>query len=285
MFDLPKLVDDSIANFFANFIDQMIKIFSQTLANVMSTSISVLEMPLVQNGMKYSQLLAITLLVAKAICEALNTYILYTDGDPDADPGGFVIRVGQATATVMSLPWIVEQVFVFGTKLTNDVAALSVGQAGVKDWTFLLSLILSTGGAVIALTSIAIVILLLIVAIQSGIRGGELALMSVTGSIMALNLTSNNRSIWSAWFKQLIIICCGQALQIFMIKGSLSIVSLASSVSGNTLITLIGWLWVTIKTPKFIQQIAYSTGFTGAVGGTVKQAGSMAIMRRVMRAA
>lgn len=281
MFDLSNLVDGAIGKFLSNFFDQMITFFATTLANIMGTSLDVLSVPLVHNGIIYAQSLAFTLLVLKSMNEAFQTYILYQNGDPDADPTGLLIRTGQAVAIIATLPWIVTQIFTFGSKVAMDVAGLGTGQTGIADWANITALIISTDGSVVALFCIALAIMLLVVGIQATIRGAELALMAVVGPIMALNITANNRSMWSAWFKQVVIICTAQALQIFMLKGALSFLT-NQSVSSNGLLLVFGWLWVTIKSPKFIQQISYSTGFTGAIGGTAKQVGTMYMMRRMM---
>lgn len=275
------MLNDAIADFFANFFDQLISFFANSLADIMGNAVDVLSMPLVENGILYAQSLAFTILVLKGMAEAINTYILHKNGDPDADPKGLVIGVGQAVAIIATLPFVVEQVFTFGSKVATDVANLSSGQTGMSDWTYLTASFASTGGAVVWLFGIFIVIALLVVAIQATIRGAELALMTVVGPIMALNLTSNNTSVWSAWFKQLLILTLSQGLQIFMLEGVLSLLT-SQSISGNGLMLVFGWIWVTIKTPKFLQQFAHSTGFTGAIGGGAKQAGSMYMMRKMM---
>lgn len=281
MQDFLDFVNKCINYFFSSFFNDLISFFGTTLANIMGTAIKVLELPLVVDAVSYSQLLAMTILIVKVMNEAFQTYILYQHGDPQADPGGLLVRTAQAVAVIATLPWIVQQVFDFGSKVSLDVAGLSTGSTGVGDFAFLVAAITATGGTVIAIFCIVVAILLLVVAIQSTIRGAELALMSVLGPIMALNLTANNRSMWSSWFKQLVIICTAQAFQILMLDGVLAL--LASPIDGGGLLFIVGWLWVTIKTPKFVQQFAYSTGFTGAVGGTAKQAGSMAIMKLMMK--
>lgn len=284
MFDLPKLVDNAIATFLSNLFDGIIKFFSNILVDLMSTSQDVLQIPLVQNGILYAQALAFTLLVLKVMNEAYQTYILYQNGDPDADPTGLLVRTAQAAAIIACLPWIVHQIFIFGTKVAKDVANLGTGKMGIDDFQFLKTIIVTSGGSVVAFFCITLVIMLLVVAIQATIRGAELALMAVLGPIMALNLTANNRSIWSSWFRQVVIICTAQAIQIFMLSGALSLLT-SQAISSKGLILVFGWLWVTVKSPKYVQQFAYSTGFTGAVGGTAKQAGSMAVMRMMMRRA
>ena len=258
---------------FANFFNDLLSTFSVFLVDIMSLSQKVLEMPFVQNGVSYAQALAFALLAAKVLSEGINQYILYQSGDPDADPSGLIIRTGKSIAVISTLPWIVLQIFTFGTKVATDVANLGAGKPGSSDFNFLATFVTTTGGLPIIILALIILIMFLVVAIQATIRGAELALMAVLGPIMALNLTSNNQNIWSAWLKQVIIICVSQALQIFMIKGVFTFI--ATGVSTGGLLLVFGWLWVTIKSPKYLQQFAYSSGFSGAVGGTVKQAGSM----------
>ena len=277
---INELLKGMLAFFFTNFLTELINTFSEFLVNIMALSLKVLELPFVKNGVTYAQTLAFALLAAKVICEGINQYILYQSGDPDADPSGLIIRTGQAIAVISTLSWIVLQIFTFGTKVATDVANLNFGNMTVTDLKFLSAFVASTNGMPIAIMSIIIVIMILIIAVQATIRGAELALMAVLGPIMALNLTANNHNVWSSWIKQVIIICVSQALQIFMIKGAFTLV--ATGISTNGLLLLFGWLWVTIKTPKYLQQFAYSTGFTGAIGGTAKQASTMAVMKMVM---
>ncbi|HHV30705.1 MAG TPA: hypothetical protein GXX73_14205 [Clostridium sp.] len=277
---LNELLKGILEYFFTNFLTELITVFSEFLVDIMSLSLKVLELPFVRNGVAYAQALAFALLAAKVIYEGINQYILYQSGDPDADPSGLIIRTGKAIAVISTLPWIVLQIFTFGTKVGTDVAKLDFGKMAVSDFKFISSFTASTGGLPMTLIGIIIVIMVLVVAIQATIRGAELALMAVLGPIMALNLTANNQNVWSSWIKQVIIICTSQALQIFMIKGAFTLI--ATGVSTGGLLVLFGWLWVTIKCPKYLQQFAYSTGFSGTVGGTAKQAGSMAVMRMIM---
>lgn len=284
MFNLSDILMAALKHFFSSFFEDLIGNFATALASIMGASMAVLEIPLVINGIKYAQLLSIVILAVKAGNEAFQTYILYQNGDPDADPNGLLIRTGQAVAIISCLPWILTELFILGSKIALDVAGLGTGTTGIADWAFVTTVIVGSNGLVIPILFVILAVMLLIVAIQATIRGGELALMGVLGPFMALNLTANNRSIWSAWFKQAIIINCTQGLQIFMLMGALALLT-SGSISDAGLLLVFGWLWVTIKSPKYVQQIAYSTGFTGAVGGTAKQAGTFYAMRTMMAGA
>lgn len=279
--DVGSLISNAITKFFADILNQMTNTFADTLADIMGVAVKVLEMPLVENGVFYAQILALTLLVVKGMADTISTYILHKNGDPDADPKGLVIGVAQAVAVISTMPWIVKQVFVFGLKVSQDVANIGVGQTGIADVNLLLSTFLLSGGLLGVLYGLFMVIAFLIVAIQATIRGAEIALMSVIGPVMALNLSSANTNLWSAWFKHLLVLTLSQALQIFMLKGTLSMLT-NQAISGGGILLVFGWIWVTIKTPKFVQQFAHSTGFTGAVAGGAKQAGSMYLMRKMM---
>ncbi len=275
---MSKLLDIAIAAFLSDLIDDLISYFSNILVDIMGLSQNIFNMPIVQNGIKYSQTLAFTILVIKVINEAYQTYILYQNGDPDADPTGLLVRTAQAVAVIAVLPWIVSQLFMFGTKVATDVANLSSGRMSYLDWQYIKIWLNPIMGLSFGpIFCIIIVIMLLIVAFQATIRGAELALMSVLGPIMALNITANNRGIWSSWFRQVVIICTSQAMQIFMLAGAMSLIS-SQSISNKGLLFFYGWLWVAIKSPKYVQQFAYSTGFTKTLGGTVKNVGSTAAM-------
>lgn len=278
--DIIQTIIDGVTGFFTNILSNMITTFAEVLSDVMGSSYEVLQLPLVQNTISYTQKLAIAILIVKVMSEAIQTYILYQNGDPDSDPGGLLIRTAQAVAVISTLPWIVSEIFMFGTKITNDIAQIGVGATNGEDWIVLLTALSSGAGSMIlTVVLIIIAVMVLIVAIQATIRGAELALATVIGPIIALNLSANNRSAWSAWFKEICIICLSQGMQIFMIKGALSL----GTVNSTQAYLLIGWLWVTIKTPKFVKQFVYSTGFTGAVGGSAKQAGSMAITKMILK--
>lgn len=283
-FDFGQLLNGGIESFFQSFFDQLIKLFATQLADIMGTAVDVLSMDFVVKGVMYSQVLALSILGIKVIMEVFENYILYQNGDSEADPTGVLVRTAQAVAVISSMPWIVKEVFIFGSKVTKDVAGLDSVSDGITKWDAIISVgkLLNPGTQVAFLFVLLMIVLgLLVVCVQSAIRGGELALMSVLGSFMALNLTANNRSTWSQWFKQLLVICTTQGLQIFMLKGLLSLLT-DKFIQNNGLLFLVGWMWITIKTPQFVKQFAYSTGFTGSVGGGVKQAGSMALMRKMM---
>jgi hypothetical protein len=53
--------------------------------------------------------------------------------------------------------------------------------------------------------------------------------------------------------------------------------------SAYAIMMLIGWLWVTYKTPGWLKGYVYSSGTSKAAGGAVQSGGQMLLMRTIMR--
>jgi hypothetical protein len=274
-------IGEIIYNFFADLLSGIIDYFFDILVDIMSLAGYTLTIPLVKAGIKYAQTLAFSILVLKTMFEAFQTYILHDAGDPDADPGGLLIRTVQSVAIIATLPFILSHLSHFGTRINTDVSNLDGGKMSEVD----VKAIFAIGGASLGLVPILVmlifVIMILIIAIQTTIRGAELALMAVIGPILALNITSNNRQYWSNWFWRVVVICVSQGLQLFLY--SVAVDSMVKGFDNGSVIFLFGWIWVTIKMPKMIQQFVYSSGFSGAAGGAGKQMGMMVLSKVIMK--
>lgn len=270
-----------ISAFLLSMLDEVLNAFSEIFVDIMALAIDVLDYPLVVNGIGYVQVISLALLGVKVVVEGIQTYLLYQNGDPDSDPIGLLSRSAQSVIIITTLPWIVREVFKFGNSIANDVATLSAGTMDAIDMQMMMATVVASGGFFLPFLMVIVVVLMIILGIQAAIRGGELALASFVGPALALNISSSNRSVWSSWFKSLLILSLTQAVQIFMIKGAFAMVTLEA---GNPLnfLFVIGWLWVALKTPATLKQYLHDTGFTGAVGGGAKQAGSMYLMRKMM---
>lgn len=292
IFNIKELVGNSIVSFFVDLLQGAVNWFGGQLANVMQSSLDVVNLPIVQSGIAYTQALALALITVKAITEGIQTYLFYQSGDPDADPTGLLVRVAQSIAVIGSLPWIIQETFKFGGKVARDVANLKGVSSNINNLEFIfrqlgLGPILEDNpttelAIVLIILGISMLVLFVIITIQAYIRGAELSLLAVMGPILALNITSNNRNLWSSYFKQVVIVAFTQGLQIFMVQAFLTVVASGSVNKEGILLISIAWLWMCIKTPQYVKQFAHSTGFSGAMGGSAKQAGSMYLMRKMM---
>ena len=290
LFDFGKIISEAVEYFLETLVDGMFAMIAGLMVNVSTSALLVLDLELVKQAIIYSQVIAISLLTIKVVFEGTHTYILRQSGDPDSDPSEILIRTAQSIAIITAVPWLVRNIYMFGSTVANDIAKLP----GVDYTTTenplkaLWDLYVATNPTTIVLYAIGVIIglvMILIVIVQSFIRAGELAVIAVVGAWMSVSLGGTNNGLFSTWWKELVAISLTQAVQIYLIKVAFSALETGAmgwSATNNpitALLLFIGVLWVCIKAPSILRSYIHSTG-TGKVAG---QAGSMVIMRMAMR--
>lgn len=274
-----RLVSGSIQKYFADLVTQFIKFYTDTLTNIMSQGLYVLDLPVVKSAIS-SQYTALAIISVKIAFEAVKTYILYSYGDSDVNPGGLIIRAFYSVAVISSIPWIAKVMYDLGITFASDISALN-GQGSNIDISFLSSYgtnELFESSLILCIAVIAALVILTLVFIQTFIRAAYFALLSVIGAFIALNLTSDNISLFKMWFKEMLIVCISQGLQIFLIKSAFYSLTGATNFTIKIMMFL-GWAWVTYKAPAFIKQFTYSSGVSSAAGSI----GTNVLIRKLIK--
>lgn len=278
---ISNLINTAITDFITNLLDSILSVFVAFAGDEMALALKILETPYVVNAISLSRSLAGSLLGVKVAAEAVKTYILYSSGDPGAEPLSLLRRSAFSAFMIGAGPWAVTTVYKFGGELARAVAKLpSTNADNPLNTIFSLS---ASFSAALVVTSFAAVIIWALILIQTGIRAVEIAFLAVSGPIMAVGLTRPDEGVWSVWWRELIVLSLSQAVQTFMIRGFLSTAAniFFSSPMLNMLM-LIGWLWVAFKTPAVLRQFAYHSGMGSAIGHAGQTAGSMYLLRKVM---
>ena len=276
--DIGNIFNNIIEKILTNFYNSCVNVFSTWFADFSKIFIDFNNLDLVKNTLSYTQLLAITLLASKALIELFNTYVLWQNGDPDADPTGNLIRVAQAVAFIFCGPWLISTAYQFGVKVTTDILKLSSGIRTNIDIMNLASTFYSDA-LMLVLISLVILILILVVMFQIGFRSAEIVMLQVACPIFALNATTENKGIWGIFIRYTISITLTQSVQMFLLKCFFATAShIGTDVNGFTWTMLvISWLVVAIKSPKIIQMLIQSGSVGGGMGGAARQLGSMAL--------
>jgi len=285
---LGNLINDAIERFFRNLIESAVNMFLSLLNGINTVTVSVLDLPIVNKTILYSQGLAFSILVVKFTYEVWYNHILRQDGDSDADLPGVFINLAKSVVMIAAVPWLTKQMYVWGTAIASDIASLDgaadpLSQSGV--FMRVIGDVQNALGASIAIAAVAIIsalVLFVIVLIQAFIRAAELAVVAVSGSLMALGLTNDSSQMFQTWWRELLSLSLAQAVQIFLLKVSFYALTLGTTVPILNLLFFTGFVWVTYKSPTVIKQYLYSSGVGSAVGGTAKSVGSMVLMRRLM---
>ncbi|SMB95894.1 hypothetical protein SAMN00808754_1345 [Thermanaeromonas toyohensis ToBE] len=278
---LFNLIIGAINKFLATIFENALTTFAQFAGNEMALATQILDSVYVQNAIRLAQTLAGSLLALKVGVEATRSYVLYLGGDPGADPGGLLKRTAFAVGAIAAGPWMVKNVYLWGSALADSVAHLgSVGQP-----LFPLDTIITftaTAPFLIIITSLIAIVIWALILIQMGIRSVEVALLAAVGPVMAVGLTRADEGVAAVWWRELVVLSASQAVQVFLIKGFLAtVMTITFGADILKLFLLIGWLWVAFKTPAVLRQFAYHSGLGAAIGHTAQTAGTWYIMRRM----
>ena len=272
--------------FFANIFQELLVFLGDIITTIMGYSYSVLYFPIVQEAMLYSQGLAFTILAAKVAAEAFKTYILHSNGDVDADPQGLLISTIKAVAVIAALPWGLRWFFQLGTAIARDIANLPVAMPVSESiWGFF-RVISPDVTIVFIFMGLIGIIFIVIIAVQSLIRGAHLGMLAVIGPFLAIGLVGGegNSGLFQIWLKEVAVVCFSQAIQVFMFMASGYALGLIAGGYPWFLAALVflAWLWATVKTPAVIKQMTYSSGVGGVAGGAARSGGTMILVRKMM---
>lgn len=278
---IANLIISAINQFLSTIFENALTTFAQFAGNEMALAVRILDSVYVQNAIRFAQTLAGSLLALRVGVEATRSYILHLHGDPGADPGGLLKRTALAAGAIGAGPWLVKNVYLWGSSLADSVAHLgAVGQPSSPLDTIIT--FAATAPFLIIITSLIAIVIWALILIQMGIRSIEVALLAVVGPVMAVGLTRVDEGVAAVWWRELVVLSASQAVQVFLVKGLLAtVMTITFGADLLKLFLLIGWLWVAFKTPAVLRQFAYHSGLGAAIGHTAQTAGTWYLMRRM----
>ncbi len=282
---LSILVADAILSFFAGIFEESVQWLGELLVGIMSMAQTVLDYPIVVQGILYAQGIAFVLLAVKVALESLQTWILYSSGDPEADPRGLLISTVKAAAIIASIPWLVRWLYMLGSTMALEISHLSGVGFDPADFSLIfLGAYIVRGSFIIILAALVSLVLIIVIYIQTFIRAATLGMLAVIGPILAIQEVGSDGGLFRMWLKELTVVCFSQAIQIFMILGA--VYAMSNILFGDNPVTaammFLGWLWATMKAPGTLKQMLYSSGVGSVAGGAAQTAGTMVIVRKMM---
>ena len=259
-----EIIQKAFLGFITDWISGVIDSFTSFLDNVFIVSSQVVKGDFATRVTSYSLKLGMAILVFLAISQIIKLYILNESGEPEEDFLGFFIRLGKS-AILMSFSTIICSMIInFSEFVANDVKSILGGTISTSAVMKKDLLEIATMGFGTALTSIivllVVIISLFIIGIQAGIRGVNLAVLQMTAPVFACNYVTTDKGLWKKWLQNMMSVSLTYVMQIALLNIALKY--LAYGIVGNLINSLIGiaWLIVCIQSPKFLKELAYSTG-------------------------
>ena len=278
--DLGKIISEAIAGFIKYIGDSITEIVMRMLVEIHATSTIITDMDLVNNAIRYVQLLAFTLLLVKTVVEGFGIYVMYQNGDPDISPAKHLSRAIQAGVAIAAMPTFIRMVYGFSINISKDIISLYSGAMdlrGAIETVVLTPLI----GAILILI---VLISLLVIIVQVSVRGAEISLMLITAPIFSLNLTTEGRGLFGSFLRHVFSVSLTQCVQIFLVR-AMMVTAWGIGLTGDPIVVevmrfllILAWVLVAIRAPKFLNDIMYSSGISNIVIST----GRMILYRAIM---
>lgn len=273
------MIIDSVNGYLITFLNNLVDMITGVMLKELELAKFLIDSPYIAQAVKYSIGMALTLLAVRIAFESFQTYIAYSNGE-DSQPGAILLKSVISTVLIVSIPWITKQILVFSFSIVDDIQGLqavpdinSMGQV-------FYSVVFASGKVLAPMVCLIIIalVLWLIILIQMAVRAVNIAMLMVIGPWM----WAFQNELGKSWFKAVLGQCFAIPIQIFMLRGALGSLLATSTQGFTSTLLFLGFLWATLKFPAFLQQLVTQTGVGGAIGGTVKSAGTAVFIRRMV---
>ena len=204
----------------------------------------------------------VSLIILKFLKKGFECYVLWTDGDPDADPTNLVIRFMQAMVVAVSFPvlygWLAEIV----QNLTDQLLA-AIGASTNYSWQAWVDGI-STLGIVTAIFGLVFIICYFLLYFQFLMRGLELLILRVGIPVACVGLIDNDKGVFKSYMNKFFQTALAVIVQICLCKLGVGMMLNMHIFWG------IACMILAIKTPKFLSEFLVPSG--GGGGGAINNA-------------
>lgn len=282
MFKIGKLILQIILNAILSLLTDLVAgivdFFSKLLDNVFIVAEKMITGDFVGKVTNYCLKLGIALLVLISISQIIKSYILYEDGEGENDISGFLIRLGK-TAILMTFSTAICNIIITVSQLVGkDMLSVLSGKIATTD---ILSkeLSLLTGvpfgkGVITLFFLLVVIVCLIIISVQAGLRGVNLAVLQMTAPLFAVNYVTTDKGLWKKWVQNILSVAFTYVVQISLTNIAMKYIGMG--ITNDIINTLLGlcWLIVTIQSPRLLKEFAYSSG----VGNGVSRSSSQVMM-------
>lgn len=233
----------------------------QTLSTFTGVSFFGLVMPITYG-------IGISLIILKFLKKAFDIYVLWTDGDPDADPFLLLTNFVRAVGTALIFQWLYGIFVDICRDITNQImTSIDSGRDMSTEWVTAIT----SMGIVPAIAGLIFMICYLILLFSFMARGVEMMVMRVGIPLACVGLLDNDKGVFRAYINQFVKAFVTTIVQIMLCKIGLSLMLGATIISVQNIIWGIACMISAISMPKILREFLVPTGGDGHIGNTVFQ--------------
>lgn len=267
----------NIGEMLGNTLQGILDFCHDWLITFLDSEVEMMSTSEIAAAVKVTTGIGVALVVLMCFKQVWSIYVMETDGNPDADPMQVAVKGAMALALIGA------NTFIFNTlqSLSRSFAKDLVGSVSAATFTTKASALLNSlvfGATFTASMNVIVliisVLMLIGLGIKMGIRGGELMLMKILFPIMAVDKISSGSERFNDFFSKYIVTFFGYAFQMFCTRMALNRI-IAGMVAGGMFKNYfagIVWFWLALKTPKWLEKFAYSSGIGQTAAGVGRSA-------------
>lgn len=202
----------------------------------------------------------VSLIILKFLKKGFETYVMWTDGDPDVEPTYVVIRFIQAIAVAVCFPVLYGWLADITQNLTDELMA-AIGAATNYDWQAWVNGI-SSLGLVTAIFGLVFIVCYFVLFFQFLMRGLELMILRIGLPLACVGLLDNDKGVFKSYINKFFQTTLAVVVQICLCKlgvGMMMNIGINMNVFWG-----IACIVLAIKTPRFLSEFMVPTGGGGA---------------------
>lgn len=202
----------------------------------------------------------VSLIILKFLKKGFETYVMWTDGDPDVEPTYVVIRFIEAIAVAVSFPVLYGWLADITEELTGQLMT-AIGAATDYDWQAWVNG-LSSLGLVTAIFGLVFVVCYFVLYFQFLMRGLEIMILRIGLPLACVGLLDNDKGVFKTYINKFFQSTLAVVVQICLCKLG---VGMMMNVGINMNIFWgIACIVLAIKTPRFLSEFMVPIGGGGS---------------------
>ncbi len=202
----------------------------------------------------------VSLIILKFLKKGFECYVLWTEGDPDSDPSGIVLRFIEAIVVAICFPilygWLAEIV-----EDLTDQLLIAIGASTDYGWQTWVNGI-SSAGIVTAIFGLIFIICYFMLYFQFLMRGLEIMILRVGVPMACVGLLDNDKGVFRGYINKFFQSTLAVVVQISLCK--LGVGMMLNLGANMNIFWGVACLVLAIKTPKFLSEFLVATGGSGA---------------------
>ena len=203
----------------------------------------------------------ISLIVLKFLKRAFDSYVLWQDGDPDADPINLVTKFLRAIVIAVSFPTLYDWMAKVTEDMTNQI--LNSLSGSLSDSIANSVMAMASLNLFNAIVSLVFFICFFFLYLQFLMRGMEILILRMGVPIACTGLMENDKGVFGPYIKKFFQSTLTVVVQISLAKMSVGLMINAHVFWG------IAAMMLALKTPKFLQEFMITTSAGGSPMNTV----------------